>query len=313
MNIVITGAGGYIGRALCARLIALGHSVAGTDRGGDAPPGLTPWQAGDIADPNLIRALITPGTHAVIHLAGIVSGAAEADFDLGMHVNLDGLRNVLDACRQLAHPPRFAYSSSIAVYGVPLPATIDDATLAVPTLSYGTQKLIGEQLINDYSRRGFIDGVALRLPGIVVRPPMPNGALSAFNSDIIREPFAGQPITSPVSVDATIWILSLAQCVDNFVHAITMDARALGPQRALLSPAIAVSVRELLDRMSELAGRDLWRHVTFAPNPDIEPMFGRWPARFTATRAVNAGFTVDDDLHALLRQYIAVPPHRDRP
>ena len=304
MNVVVTGADGFIGRALCARLIALGHSVAGTDHSGDAPPGASTWHVGDIADPSFARGVITPNTQAVVHLAGIVSGAAEVNFDLGMRVNLEGLRNVLNACRALPAPPRFAYSSSIAVYGVPLPATIDDTTLAVPTLSYGAQKLIGEQLINDYSRRGFINGVALRLPGIVVRPPMGNGALSAFNSDIIREPLAGRPITAPVSADATFWILSLAHCVDNFIHALTMDTRALGQQRALLSPAIAVSVRELLDTMSAVAGRDVWPNVSFAPSPDIEPMFGRWPARFTAERARGMGFNVDRSLRDLIQAIV---------
>ena len=300
MNIFITGAGGYIGRALCARLVALGHSVSATDRSGDAPAGVHRWRSGDITDAVLVRSLIPPNTDAVIHLAGIVSGAAEADFDLGLRVNVDGLRNVLEVCRQLATPPRLVYSSSIAVYGVPLPTAIDDATPTIPTLSYGTHKLIGEQLINDYSRREFIDGVALRLPGIVVRPRLPNGALSAFNSDIIREPLAGRTMIAPVSPAATIWILSLARCVDNFVHAISMDTQPLHTQRALLSPAVATSVRDLLNAMSDHAGRDLWPLVSFEPNADIEPMFGRWPAKFTAARALRAGFVADHNLRALL-------------
>jgi D-erythronate 2-dehydrogenase len=295
MRILVTGGAGFIGAALAARLRALpdAHIVA-VDRAD-----------GDIADPAFVRGVVTPGTDVVFHLAGVVSGAAEADFALGMRVNLDGTRNVLDACRALPSPPRLVHASSIAVYGPPLPARIDDDTYPVPALSYGAQKLACEQLINDYSRRGFVDGCSLRLPGIIVRPPLANGALSAFNSDIIREPLAGRRITAPVSADATVWVLSLARCVENFVHAMRLDAARLGAQRAVLLPALAVSIREILDTLGAIAERDVWPLVTFAPDPEIEAKFGRWPRPFTAQRALALGFTRDADLATILGDYAA--------
>lgn len=312
MKVVVTGAGGFIGRALTARLLenALATPVTRlvlcdvTASPTQNDPRIE-WRTGDVADPAFARAVIDADTRVVFHLAGVVSGAAEADFARGLRANLHGTMNVLEAARLAGSTPRFVFSSSIAVFGVPIPASIDDATLPVPTLSYGAQKLACEQLVNDYSRRGFIDGLALRLSGVVVRPPMPNGALSAFNSDIFREPLAGRPITSPVSAEATLWILSIERAVDAFVHAARLDTSSIGPQRALTLPALAVSIREILDVASDVCGRDLWPLVTFAPNPAIEPMFGRWPRTFSTARADALGFRSDADLASIVRAHLS--------
>ena len=263
------------------------------------------WRFGSIGERDFAASLVGPDTACVFHLAGIVSGAAEADFDAGIGVNLDGTRNLLEALGRRApgRRVRLVNTSSIAVYGAPMPARIDDDTQPWPTLSYGAHKLAGELLINDMSRRGLVDGRSVRLSGVVVRPPQPNGALSAFNSDLIREPLAGRPVVSPVSARATIWMQSIGQTVDNLLHAMTLEAGSLGQQRAVLLPALACRIDEIVDAVSKVAGADAARLVTYSPDERIEPMFGRWPRPFTATRGRDLGFGVDADLVAMIRTF----------
>lgn len=346
MDVLITGAAGFIGRALVARLVAgaelrdaaqrryrptrliLADRVApsaGNDPGGDPgnDPGTAPTGAddpavrpptrpavvvrqGDLADRDFVASLVGPDTVAVFHLAGLVSGAAEADFDAGLAVNLDGTRALLDAMRadRTGRPPmRLVHTSSIAVYGQPMPTRIDDDTAPWPTLSYGMQKLACELLIGDLSRRGLVDGRSVRLSGVLVRPPIANGALSGFNSDLIREPLHGRPVVAPVSPAATIWVQSLARTVDNLIHAMTLDAAALGHARAVLLPAVAARIDAIVAAIGEVAGADAMRLVSYRPDPAIEPMFGRWPAPFAATRALRLGFGVDEDAAAIVRDY----------
>lgn len=317
MKVLVTGAGGFIGTALVRHLLAgapladasdvVGRAtrlvLADRARPAAADDPRVEWRVGDIGDAAYVRTLTDADTRVVFHLAGIVSGAAEADFDLGMRVNLQGTYHLLEALRTLPAPARLAYSSSIAVFGAPLPARIDDSTLPVPTLSYGAQKLACEQLINDYARRGFVDGRSLRLPGIVVRPPLANGALSAFNSDIIREPIAGRPIVSPVSPQATIWIQSIERCVENFAQATRMPASNWGQQRAITLPALAVSIEEILAAIWMAIGRDVRPLVTYRADERIEPMFGRWPRERSTVRADALGMRCDADLPALVRGF----------
>ena len=223
MRVLVTGADGFIGRAL-VHALRVGHDVIATDR-----------DDGDIADPAHLDRLFAAGPFdRVFHLAAIVSGAAEADFDAGRRVNLDATIGLLDRCRAQARRGgpvvRFVHASSIAVFGTPLPARIDDATEPKPSLSYGTHKRVAELLIDDATRRGELDGRALRLSGVVVRPALPNGALSAFNSDVIREPLAGRDYECPVGADATIWVTSRRAAVANLLH--LAEARRRGDRRA---------------------------------------------------------------------------------
>jgi nucleoside-diphosphate-sugar epimerase len=347
-DVLVTGAGGFIGRSLVARLQAgatlcdgRGQSfrprrlvLCDTARPEQPPPleaaqqrqsrpsrpsrpgpdggPVLDWRVGSVADRDFVESLADEETACVFHLAGIVSGAAETDFDAGLRVNFDGTRNLLETLRLRAGlpngspgPVRLVHASSIAVYGAPTPARIDDDTQPWPALSYGAQKLASELLIGDMSRRGLLDGRSVRLSGVVVRPPQPNGALSAFNSDLIREPLAGRPVVSPVSPAATIWLQSIGRTVDNLLHAMALDAGRLGAQRAVLLPALACRIDEIVDAVATVAGADAARLVSYRPDDRIEPMFGRWPRPFTATRALDLGFGVDDDLVSLIRNCAA--------
>lgn len=319
-DILVTGAAGFIGRHLVARLLRTGHGtdvqgrpfrfkqLIATDRAGLEVLGTDPRLVcvhGDIGERELVGQLVTPGTQLVFHLAGVVSGAAEAAFDAGMRVNFDGTRLLLDACRAQARLVRMVYSSSIAVYGAPLPERIDEATPLRPTLSYGAQKVACEYLINDYARRRLVDARAIRFPGVVVRPPAPNGALSAFNSDIIREPLAGRALICPVSRSARIWVQSVEAAVDNLLHAAQLVADAWGYARAVTLPAVPVTITEILDAASRLTGKDAWQYVRFEPNADVEPLFGRLPAAHPATRARALGFRCDASIDALIAAYAA--------
>jgi nucleoside-diphosphate-sugar epimerase len=340
---MITGAGGFIGRALVARLLsgAALHDSQGrefsprrlilcdtsrpaseaTANGGPSGPAgpdgsrrtavpLLDWRIGSIADRDFVDSLTGPEVGCVFHLAGVVSGAAEADFDAGLRVNLDGTRNLLESLKRVAHgkggercPIRLVHASSIAVYGTPIPTRINDDTQPWPTLSYGTQKLAGELLIGDLSRRGLLDGRSVRLSGVVVRPPQPNGALSAFNSDLIRETLAGRPVVSPVSAGATIWLQSIGGTVDNLLHAMRLDPSVLGLRRAILLPALACRIDEIVDAVARVAGAQARRLVTYRPDERIEPLFGRWPRPFTASRGLDLGFGVEPDVDTLVRTF----------
>ena len=327
MDVMITGAGGFIGRALVARLLsgAALHDSQGrefrprrlilcdtvqppseaTANGGPSGPAgpdgsrrtavpLLDWRIGSIADRDFVDSLTGP----------------EVGFDAGLRVNLDGTRNLLESLKRVAHgkggercPIRLVHASSIAVYGTPIPTRINDDTQPWPTLSYGTQKLAGELLIGDLSRRGLLDGRSVRLSGVVVRPPQPNGALSAFNSDLIRETLAGRPVVSPVSAGATIWLQSIGGTVDNLLHAMTLDPAALGLKRAVLLPALACRIDEIVDAVARVAGAQARRLVTYRPDERIEPMFGRWPRPFTASRGLDLGFGVEADVDTLVRTF----------
>ena len=312
MRAVVTGANGFIGAELARALLAPGSDLAIsrlvlTDRAASRFAWRDPrveFRIGDIADPGFARSLVeNAGT--VFHLAGVVSGAAEADFDLGMRVNLEGTRNVLEACRAQSGPVCLVFASSIAVYGVPLPPAIDDDTPSLPTLSYGTQKLVCEQLIHDYTRKGFLEGRALRLPGIVVRPRLPNGALSAFASDIIREPLAGNDYVCPVSPAGVTWKMSAARCAANLIHASRAPARDWDARRGLLLPALAVSMAEIVDALERAAGSAVRKRVRFAPDAALERQFAGWPRELHARRALALGFRADESLDRIVADHLA--------
>ena len=313
-TILVTGAAGFVGMHVVKQLLGR-ESLPGAQNGEHFDRLLitdraTPMVAdarvkavpGDIADPEFVRSLITPDVSLVFHLAGVVSGSAEANLDLGLAVNLDGTRALMDACRAMGTNPRFIFTSSIAAFGIPLPARIDDDTEGFPSMSYGAQKRMCELLIDDYTRRGILDGRVVRLPGIVVRPPNPNGALSAFNSDMIREPLAGRAVTLPVSPNACLWMMSVRQAAANLLHAAALTPDTLGARRTLNLPAVTVTageVVEALERAQPGAGA-LIRHEV---QPMIEAKFGSFTKDFHPTRALALGFTCDDGIDALIDDY----------
>ncbi len=296
MRALVTGANGFIGRALVAALDA-GQDVVATDR-----------DDGDIADPaHLDRLFDAAPFDRVFHLAAVVSGAAEADFEAGRRVNLDATLGLLDRCRAQALRGecvvRFVHVSSIAVFGTPLPARIDDATAPAPSLSYGTHKRVAELLVDDATRRGELDGRALRLSGVVVRPPSRNGALSAFNSDVIREPLAGRDYACPVGPDATVWLTSRRAAVANLLRLAALDGAAIGAQRAVTAPALAVSVAEIVAALGRIDAAAPAR-VRFEPNAAIAAQFGRWPRDCTFARAESLGLVGAASIDALIRNHL---------
>lgn len=319
MNVTVTGAGGFIGRKLVAELLRRG--TIADSRGTSQPIGkivacdlsLAGLPAdsriekieADLSEPAAIDAIITAQTRAVFHLAAVVSVGAEEDFELGMRVNLDATRRLLERCRSVAMGASFCFASSVAVYGGQLPAVVDDSFAPAPQTSYGAQKAIGELLINDYSRRGFVDGRCLRLPTIVVRPGRPNKAASTFASSIIREPLQGQEAVCPVSVDASMCLLSPRKVVDAFIHAQSIAAAKLGWTRVVQLPGLTLTVGGMLEALRDVAGENVARRVRFEPDARIQKIIDGWPTAFRAARAGELGFTADASMQDVIRAFIA--------
>ena len=308
MNILITGGGGFIGSRLASALAARhpGARIRLLDM--TFPAGLQKSFeriAGDLASPSVIAAALGTDTDSVFHLAAVVSGGAEADFDLGYRVNLDGTRALLEACRKLTRPPRLVYASSVAAFGGVLPDVLDDSTTPAPQTSYGTQKVIGEYLVADFTRKGMIDGRSLRLPTIVVRPGKPNLAASSFASGIIREPIAGVVSECPVPETTGVWILSPRRVVEAFVHAWELPSSAWPTTRVVNLPGITLTVREMVDAMGRVAGRETVERVKFKPDARIQAIVKTWPVRFRTERALAMGFRADDDFDSIVRDHMA--------
>jgi nucleoside-diphosphate-sugar epimerase len=319
MNVLITGAAGFLGLRLARALLdgaplvdaarqpvrltelRLLDTTAGPDLGDPRAR----WMTGDLADAAVLDRAIDADTCTVFHLAAVVSGGAEADFELGMHVNLDGTRRLLDRCRILGTRPTVVFASSVAVYGGVLPDVVDDRTRLTPQSSYGTQKAIGELLVGDYTRRGFVDGRALRLPTISVRPGRPNLALSSFASGIIREPLNGETANCPVSPETVLWLLSPATVIACFLHAHNLPGERIAGDRSLILPGLAVSVAEMVQALGRVAGPDVAAHVTWNRDPHVERVANTWPGRLDDSRARGLGFPVDTDFDAIIRQYLA--------
>ncbi len=319
MKLVITGGGGFIGRKLAERLLARGEATGG--QGPEeieeivlfdqmAPPEGAFDDArirvvtGDILDSATLAAVIQPGVDSVFHLAAVVSAGAEADFDMGYRVNLDGTRAVLEACRALGTAPRVLFASSIAVYGGGLPDCVVDETPLRPELSYGAQKTIGELLIADYSRKGFIDGRAMRLPTVVVRPGKPNKAASGFASGIIREPLNEIDFVCPVSPESCMAMMSPRRVVDAFVHMHELDAAALNGNRRLLLPGIRVSMAEAVAALERVAGDRPRGRISFEIDPAIQAIVDGWPKETRSARAEALGFQPDASIDDVIRGYI---------
>jgi D-erythronate 2-dehydrogenase len=314
MRIVITGGCGFLGRRLALLLLDKGSALGTIDELVlfDNAPSALPLPddkrvrlvTGDIADRDTVNALIAPGTDAVFHLAAIVSGQAEADTDLGYRVNLDGTRAVLDACRVLGSAPRLVFASSLAVYGGELPPAVGDDTPLNPQTSYGAQKAIGELLVNDYSRKGFIDGRALRLPTVVVRPGLPNRAASTFASSIIREPLAGKDAVCPVSPETVMALASPRRVVAALAHALDIPGEALGQNRSLQVPGFSVSVGEMAAALRRAAGESAYRRIAWQPDLAIQRIISGWPMALATPRADALGFERDAGIDETVRFFI---------
>ena len=306
-KILITGGGGFIGSRLAQKLRERESKAQITLLDIAFPPQLESQFTcikGDIASPAVIEKALPKDTNSVFHLASVVSGGAEADFDLGYRSNLDGMRALLEACRKLSAPPKFVFASSVAAFGGKLPRVLDDSTTPAPQTSYGTQKVVGEYLVADYTRKGFIDGRSLRLPTIVVRPGKPNLAASSFASSIIREPLAGIDVDCPVPDSTGVWILSPRRVVEAFMHAHDLPSSAWPSTRVVNLPGITLSVREMIDAMGRVAGEDKVKRVHFVPEERIQNIVKTWPVRFTTERALEMGFKPDRNFDDVVRDHM---------
>src|SRR5215210_1083253 len=247
----------------------------------------------DFAVPGAAEELVADRPDVIFHLAAIVSGEAELDFDKGYRINLDGTRMLFDAIRLVGdgYRPRVVFTSSIAVFGAPFPEAIGDEFFHTPLLSYGTQKAIDELLLADYSRRGFMDGIGIRLPTICIRPGLPNKAASGFFSNILREPLAGKEAVLPVSEDVRHWHATPRSAVGFLVHAATIDPAAVGPRRNLTMPGLSATVGEQIAALKRVAGDKVAARIKREPDPFILGIVEGWPRNFEPTRALKLGFT----------------------
>mgnify|MGYP001076211517 CR=1 FL=1 len=320
MHILIIGAAGMVGRKLTAALVAkrqvggadierltLADVVAPEKPAGFAGPVET--VAADLSTPGVAEKLVGSRPDLIFHLAAIVSGEAEADFDKGYRINLDGTRYLLEAIRQEGlkagpYAPRVIFTSSIAVFGAPFPEAIGDEFFSTPLTSYGTQKAIGELLLNDYSRRGFLDGIGIRLPTITVRPGRPNLAASGFFSNILREPLSGKEAVLPVSRDVRHWFASPRAAVGFLLHAAELDSSRLGWRRTLSAPGLSATVGEEIEALHRAAGDKAVSLIREVPDETITRIVAGWPQNFAAKRAEALGFVAEKNFDEIIRAHI---------
>jgi nucleoside-diphosphate-sugar epimerase len=315
MRILVTGAAGMVGRKLTARLArdgALhGRKITALDLHDIVPPQAPALagvdvsiHTGDLSAPGAMATLVAARPDVIFHLAGIVSGEAEANFDLGYRVNLDGTRALFDAVRLAAFAPRLVFTSSIAVFGAPFPDVIPDEFHPTPLTSYGTQKQMSEALLADYTRRGFFDGIGIRLPTICVRPGKPNKAASSFFSGIIREPLAGQEAILPVPRSVLHTHASPRSAVNFLIHAAEIDGDKVGPRRNLTMPGVAVTVGEQIEALERIAGTEVAKRIREQPDETIWAIVKGWPTRFEARRARELGFAAEKNFDEIIRAHI---------
>ncbi len=337
VNVVITGGAGFLGSRLARELLAAGSlEVAGGEARplsrmtlvdqAPVPPDLAADERVTAVRGDLVELLdpaaggpqtlaiggigdIWGEAEVIFHLAAAVSGECEADFDLGIRANLRATEALLASCRTLATNPLVVFSSSLAVFGgsadLPLPEVVDDQTLPNPQTSYGAQKVIGEQLLADYTRKGFLRGRALRLVSVSVRPGRPNGAASGFMSGVIREPLAGQRATCPVAPDTKVALASPAKAIAGLRCAATASDQAWGGRTAVNLPALTVSLADMAEALDRIAGPQVSALIDWVPDPEVARMVASWPARVRADRAARLGLTPDPDFDSIIRMHLA--------
>jgi D-erythronate 2-dehydrogenase len=317
MRILVIGAAGMLGGKLVERLVRDGclgseriSQLTLLDRVVAEPPGdpgpVVQSTVADLAEPGVAAAIVAGRPDVIFHLAAVVSGEAEEDLEKGYRVNLDATRMLLDAIRvcDRGYRPRVVYSSSIAVFGPPLPDVIGDDHGPAPATSYGTQKAMVELLLSDHARRGFVDAVAVRLPTICVRPGTPNLAASGFFSSIIREPLNGQDAVLPVSTDVRHWFASPRSAIGFLLHAATLDGARLRDRRCLTMPGVSATVADEIEALRRIAGEDAVRRVHHRPDEAIMRIVAGWPRAFEARSARALGFTAEADFDEIIRVYV---------
>lgn len=318
MKALITGGNGFIGQKLAERLLKEGlPTVQGVSEPitslvlTDVTPAPTQLiddrvktDIADISAEGEAARLIGNDTDAIFHLAAVVSSQAEADFDMGLRVNLGGTQALLAASRAAGNCPVFVHASSCAIYGGSMPDVLDDSTQPYPQSSYGTQKLIGEILLNDYSRKGFINGFALRFPTVVVRPGKPNAAASSFASSIIREPLNGQPTNCPIRQNTAVWITSPSSVSANVRHAAGLDSKSLPNSRSIPLPGMTITVDQMLASLKSVAGESAVKLVTNQTEEAIEKIVYSWPTSFNTPLADSLGFSSEQNFDNIIQEYI---------
>lgn len=325
MRVAVTGATGMIGRKLVDRLVCDGRlgdtelealsllDVVEPERSGAEPTTVSRW-SGDLAEPGVADRLVHDRPAVIVHLAAVVSGEAEEDFDKGYRVNLDATHALLESIRAAhaadGYRPRLVCASSIAVFGAPLPDPIPEDYATMPLTSYGTQKAISELLLADYTRRGFVDGVGIRLPTICIRPGLPNRAATGFFSSILREPLVGKEAVLPVPESVRHWHASPRSAVGFFLLAATLDTEEIGPRRTLSMPGLSATVGEQIDALRRVAGEGAVRLIRHMPDPGIMTMVDGWPAALDATRASRLGFTAELSFDDIIRAHLEDELHR---
>lgn len=325
MKVVITGGGGFIGGRLADALVARGkltgpsgqeepidelllfdqqHSAEAAKEEVKGPL-VIERVSGDVGDRDTIFTLVDRPDITVFHLASVVSGGGEKDFDLAMHVNLDGGRHVLEALRRQPSLGRLVFASSIAVFGgEAMPAKVGDRTKQTPQTTYGTTKTIGELLVNDYSRKGFLDGRSARLPTVIIRPGKPNAAASSFVSGVFREPLNGEAMSVPVAPETAMPLLGYRAIVDGLIALHELPAERFGDDRAVSLPSLTVTVADMIAALKRVAGNRPLGEITFAPDPFIEAICAGWAQDCSFERALALGLPKEDALDDIVSYYI---------
>jgi D-erythronate 2-dehydrogenase len=314
MRVLILGGGGFIGKRLAKELLEKGGLSQGEltqlTLMDNAYPDDMPVDSrlecikADFSEESIIRKALQQKPDVIFHLAAIVSGEAEKNLDLGMKVNFHASLQLVELCRQMEIRPRIVFASSCAVFGGDVSLVITDETSPKPRSSYGTQKAMVELLINDYSRRGFIDGRSLRLPTIAVRPGKPNAATSSFVSSIIREPFHGKKASYPVPPETEVWILSPNRVIQNFIHAANLEEDTLGPDRIINLPGLTVSVKQMIESLEKITSAEVTKLISFEPDAFLQSIVLTWPPHFETTRAKRLGFLRDESAAEIIKLFI---------